>query len=334
MPDLSTSYMGLKLDNPLLPSASPLTSVADNIKLMEDSGAGAIVMHSLFEEQITAESKELDYYLTYGAESYAEALSYFPDAKDYRQGPEQYLNQIVKAKQAVSIPVIGSLNGVSSGGWISYAKKIEQAGADALELNIYFIPTDPELSSNEVEDMYVQLVRDVSASIKIPVSVKLSPFFTNLSAFAHRLSDAGAKAIIMFNRFYQPDLDLEQLEVISQATLSTPSERQALTLPLRWVAILYGQTKCDLALNSGVHSAECVLKALMAGAKVAMMASTLLQQGIPRLGVIKKDLIAWMEEHEYESVQQMIGSMSQRSVAFPAAFERAHYMRAITRVAS
>ena len=330
MPDLSTTYMGLTLSNPIVPSASPLTKTLDQAKAIEDAGAGALVMHSLFEEQINYESSELDHYLTLGADSYAEALSYFPEASEYSLGPDQYLEQLRKIREAVKIPVIASLNGVSPGGWTAYAKKMEQAGASALELNVYFIPTDPTLSSQQIENNYVELLKSVRSTVSIPVAVKLSPFFTNLSQLAKRLDQAGANALVLFNRFYQPDIDLDKLDVIPRATLSTAETPNALRLPLRWIAILYGNVGADLALTSGVHSAADVLKGLMAGAKITMVCSELLLYGVSRIGAIKSDLLRWMTEHEYASVAQMQGSMSQKSVAFPSAFERAHYMRAIT----
>jgi dihydroorotate dehydrogenase (fumarate) len=329
MTDLTTTYLGLKLSSPLVPSASPLSKNLDSIKRMEDAGAAAIVMYSLFEEQINQESHELDHYLTYGSESYAEAMSYFPEPKDFTLSPDQYLEHIRKAKQATKIPIIASLNGVSTGGWIKYAKKIEEAGADALELNTYFIPTDPKLSSTDIEYTLLDLVNDVRRNIKIPLAVKLSPYFTNISNMARRLDDAGVNGLVLFNRFNQPDIDLDLLEVVPKATLSSPQSPHAMRLPLRWIAILHGHIKADLAATSGIHTAQDVLKMLMVGANVTMMASELLTHGVSRLTEIKKDLITWMEEHEYTSVQQMRGSLSQKSVKHPAAFERAHYMKAL-----
>lgn len=330
MPDLSTIYLGLKLSNPLVPSASPLSKSIDGIKHMEDAGAGAVVLYSLFEEQINQESHALDHFLTHGTESFAEALTYFPEPSAFNLSPEKYLEHIRKAKEAVSIPVIASLNGVSNGGWINYAKRIQEAGADAIELNIYYVPTDPYLASHEIELAYFDLVRAVKRSVTIPVAVKLSPYFTNMAHMARRLDEAGADALVLFNRFYQPDIDLEELDVVPRAVLSTPQAPQALRLPLTWIGILYGKVNADLALTSGVHSAQDALKGLMVGADVVMMASELLMNGIDRIGVVKADMLRWMEEHEYASVAQMRGSMSQRSVPSPAAFERAHYMRAIS----
>jgi dihydroorotate dehydrogenase (fumarate) len=316
----------LQLKNPLVASASPLSKKMDTVRRIEDAGAAALVMYSLFEEQITHESHELDHYLERGTHSFAESLSYFPDLNYLNLGPEPYLEYLQKIKHAVNIPVIGSLNGISSGGWVEYAHRIEQAGADALELNIYYLPTDPDLTGAELEDDYVQLVRDVRAKVKLPIAVKLSPYFTALPNIAKRIVEAGANALVLFNRFYQPDFDLEELEVVPNLILSTSHE---LRLPLRWIAILYGRVQADFALTSGVHTAQDVLKAMMAGANVAMMTSALLENGAGRIMHILTDLQEWMEEHEYESIEQMRGSMSQRAVAEPAAFERANYIKAL-----
>jgi dihydroorotate dehydrogenase (fumarate) len=324
MVDLTTTYLGLKLKNPLVASPSPLSEKVRIIQEMEQAGIAAVVMYSLFEEQIIHESLELDHFLTRGTETFAEAMSYLPDVGKYSLAPDVYIEKLNKAKKAVNIPIIGSLNGVSSGGWIQYAKKIQDAGADALELNIYFLPTDLNLTSRELEDNYVKLVSDVRTQINIPLAVKLSPFFTALPNMARRLVDAGANGLVLFNRFYQPDFDLGALEVASHLKLSTSSE---LRLPLRWIAILYSKVQADLALTTGVHSAGDVLKAVMAGANVAMTTSALLQEGIGIIGTILNGIQAWMEEHEYESIQQMKGSMSQGAVAEPAAFERANYMK-------
>jgi dihydroorotate dehydrogenase (fumarate) len=322
--DLTTTYLGLQLKNPLVASASPLTKKLDVARRLEEAGAAAIVMYSLFEEQITHDSRELDHYLSRGADTYAEALSYFPDFERYNVGPERYLEHLHRVKQAVGVPVIGSLNGVSSGGWTEYARLIEQAGADAIELNIYYLPTDPDLTSAALEDSYVELVAAVRAEVRIPVAVKLSPFFTALPHVARRLVDAGANGLVLFNRFYQPDFDLERLEVTPNLALSTSAD---LRLPLHWIAILYGRIECDFALTSGVHTAQDVLKAMMAGANVAMITSELLANGVYRIADILEDLRRWMIEREYESIAQMRGSMSQRAVAEPAAFERANYLR-------
>jgi dihydroorotate dehydrogenase (fumarate) len=322
--DLTTTYMGMSLKNPLVPSSSPLSHKVDNIRRMEDAGAAAVVMHSLFEEQITLESLQLDHYLSYGTDSYAEALTYFPDMENYNVGPEEYLDLIRQAKEAVDIPIIGSLNGVSTGGWVEYARRIQEAGADALELNVYYIPTSIELTGTEVEQLYLDILRDVKTSVSIPVAMKLSPYFSATANMAHRLATAGADALVLFNRFYQPDLDLEELEVAPRLVLSKSREMH---LPLRWVAILYGRVPADLAITGGVHNHMDVLKGLMAGAQVTMMASALLQKGVKRISKVLKNMAEWMEEHEYESVTQMQGSMSQQHVAEPAAFERANYMK-------
>jgi len=327
MIDLSTSYLGLALRSPLVASAGPLCESIDNIRRMEDAGAAAVVLHSLFEEQITVESNQLDRHLSDGTESYAESLTYFPDMREYKLGPDGYLEHIRRAKAAVGIPVIGSLNGVLTGGWISYAKKIEEAGVDALELNVYYIPTDPALTSAEVEQMCVDLVRDVTASVRIPVAVKLGHFWSAIANVMARLDEAGARGLVLFNRFYQPDFDLDNLEVVPTLTLSSSYE---LLLRLHWVALLYGHVRADLAVTGGVHSAEDVLKAMMAGARVAMMTSTLLKHGIEHLSTMRVELLAWMDAHEYESIRQMQGSMSYRSVRDPAAFERANYMKVLS----
>jgi dihydroorotate dehydrogenase (fumarate) len=324
--NLTTTYLGRKLKNPLVASASPLSRNLDNIRRLEDAGAAAVVLFSLFEEEILHESRELDHYLTYGTESYAEALSYFPAPHEFYLGPDEYLEHIRRAKAAVNIPIIGSLNGVSTGGWINYARKIESAGADAIELNLYYIPTDPALASDDVERMYLNTLKAVKASVNIPLALKLSPFFSALANMAKQFDAAGANALVLFNRFYQPDIDLENLEVVPNVILSTP---QSMRLPLRWIAILYGKIKADLAATSGIHTAADVLKMLMAGANVTMMASALLHNGIGHLSQVLREMEIWMEEHEYESVQQMQGSMSQKSVAEPAAFERANYIKAL-----
>jgi dihydroorotate dehydrogenase (fumarate) len=326
MMDLSTSYLGLNLKNPLVHSASPLTKQLDRLKRMEDNGVAAVVMYSLFEEQISHESRELDHYLTWGAESYAEAQSYFPDLGTYNLGPDEYVEHVAKAKEMLSVPVIGSLNGVSPGGWVRYARLIEEAGADALELNIYFLPTDLYMTGADVEHQYIELLREVKANVRVPVAVKLGHFFSSIPNFAKQLDDAGADGLVLFNRFYQPDIDLETLEVVPNVTLSRSSE---LRLRLRWAAILYGRIRADLGLTGGVHTAYDVLKAMMVGGRVAMVTSTILEHGTARFGQILLDLVEWMEEHEYHSIEQMQGSMSQINVANPAAFERANYMKAL-----
>lgn len=325
-PDLTTTYLGLPLKNPLVASASPISKQLHQVRRLEDAGVAALVMYSLFEEQINHESYELDHYLNRGTNTYAEALSYFPDLDTYNLEPESYLEHLQHVKEAVDIPVIGSLNGISTGGWIEYARKIEQAGADALELNIYYLPTDLNLTSTDLEEEYLKLVRDVRATVKIPLALKLSPFFTSFPNMARRFAEAGADGLVLFNRFYQPDFDLENLEVVANLQLSTSYDMR---LPLRWIAILYGRIPIDFALTSGIHGAHDVLKAIMAGANVAMTTSALLEYGIEYTSHIIENLQRWMEEHEYESITQMRGSMSQRSVAEPAAFERANYMKAL-----
>jgi dihydroorotate dehydrogenase (fumarate) len=326
--DLSTSYLGLHLKNPLVPSASPLTRSVDGMKRLEDAGASAVVMHSIFEEQIQHEAAELDHYLSHGTESFAEALSYLPEASEYFLGPEEYVKEIAKAKKSLSIPVIASLNGVSTGGWIQYAKKFEEAGADAIELNVYYIPADARLTSAAVEQMYIDVLKAVKATVKIPVAIKLSPFFSSMSNMAKRLDDAGADGLVLFNRFYQPDVDIEALEVVPNVVLSSS---KSIRLPLRWIGILFGRVKASLAATSGVHTAEDAVKLIMAGADVTMLCSSLLQHGPQHVNEVLTGLDRWMEEHEYVSVQQMRGSMSQKSVADPTSFERANYMKALNR---
>jgi dihydroorotate dehydrogenase (fumarate) len=324
--DLSTTYMGLNLKNPFVPSASPLSRDIGTIKALEDAGSSAIVMYSLFEEQIAHEQKELDHFLAQGTESFSEALSYFPEQAEYNLGPEEYLEHIRLAKQATDIPIIGSLNGVSTGGWMKYAKGIEEAGADGLELNVYYIPTNAAYSADDIEAIYLNDLKAIKETIKIPVAMKLSPFFSSFSNIAKKLDDAGADALVMFNRFYQPDFDLEKLEVVPTVNLSHSGEGR---IPLRWIAILYGQIKASMAATTGIYSGIDALKMLMAGADITMMCSALLEKGVPQLTTALNELTQWMEEHEYESVQQLKGSMSQKSVAEPAAFERANYMKAL-----
>ena len=326
MVDLTTTYLGLKLKNPLVASPSPLSEKVENVIRMEQAGIAAVVMYSLFEEQIIHESLELDYFLTRGTESFAEALTYFPNIGKYSLAPDKYIETLEKTKLAVNIPVLGSLNGVSTGGWIEYAQKIQDAGADGLELNLYYLPTDINLTSTQLEDNYLKLVNDIRGKVKIPLAVKLAPFFTALPNFANRLVQAGADGLVLFNRFYQPDLDLENLEVVPNLVLSNSDD---LRLPLRWIAILYGKVKADLALTSGVHTSEDAIKAIMAGANVAMTTSALLKHGTNAIQQILTGLEEWMTEREYESVQQMRGSMSQGAVAEPAAFERANYMKVL-----
>jgi len=326
MTDLSTTYLGLNLKNPLVASASPLSKRIDRARKLEEAGMSAIVMYSLFEEQIVRESLELDHYLSRGTDSFAEALTYLPDGGMYGISPEKYLNQLAALKKALTIPVIGSLNGVSKGGWVSYACKIQDAGADALELNMYYIATDASITSNEIEDMQVELVAEVKSAVSIPLAVKISPFVTSMPNFTKRLVEAGADGLVLFNRFYQPDFDLDELEIIHSLDLSTSAD---LRLPLRWISILYGKVNADFALTSGVHTHEDVMKAMMSGAKVAMMASNLLHNGEQVIPLILSELQEWMKERQYESIQQMQGSMSQKFVKEPAAFERANYMKVL-----
>ena len=323
--DLTTKYLGLTLKNPLVVSASPLSENIGNIKKMEEAGAAAVVMLSLFEEQIEAEGADLDRSLSTGGSS--EAASYFPNISGYRVGPETYLENLTKAKAAVKIPIIASLNGASSGGWTRYAKKMQEAGADALELNIYTIPTDPRVNAAEIEQKYCDLVRDVKASVQIPVAIKLCPYFSAMVNMASQLDQAGADGLVLFNRFYQPDFDLEALEVVPSLQLSASYE---LLLRLHWVAILHGRVRPDLAITGGVHTSYDVLKAMMAGAQVAMMASAILKRGIDYIATVLGELQTWMEEHEYESIKQMQGSMSQKSVADPKSFLRGNYLKVLS----
>jgi dihydroorotate dehydrogenase (fumarate) len=326
MVDLTTTYMGMKLKNPVLPSASPLSADLDTIKRMEDAGAAAVTLHSLFEEQIEFEAEALDHFLHHGTDSFAEALSYFPAVHEYRREPDDYVEHIRKAKEAVDIPIIPSLNGISPGGWTSFAKRFEEAGADAVELNVYFIATSFHLMSYDVEDLYVKLLREVKKQVGIPVAMKLSPYFSAMPNMASLLDAEGADALVLFNRFYQPDLDIEELEVTPNLQLSTSAEMR---LPMRWIAILYGHVDCSMALTSGIHSSQDVVKALMVGADVANVCSVLLEEGVGKITELVEGVTTWMEEHEYESVEQMKGSMSHKSVPEPAAFERANYMKVL-----
>jgi dihydroorotate dehydrogenase (fumarate) len=324
--DLSTKYLGMQLRTPLVASASPISQEISGIRSLEDAGASAVVLYSLFEEQLHQESLELEHHLNAGTESFAESLTYFPQPSEFRTGPEGYLNHIRKAKEAVDIPIIASLNGATLGGWAKYAKQIEQAGADAIECNNYFIPTSMDISGSEVEKIYIDILREVKISVHIPVAVKLSPFFSNMAHMAKRLDATGADGLVLFNRFYQPDIDLDELEIKPNVLLSTSQE---IRLPLTWIGILRGRLRASLAATSGVHDAGDVIKLLLVGADVTMMCSTLLRNGIRRLHQIENGFREWMEDHEYESVRQMQGSMSQLHCPDPAAFERAQYMRAV-----
>jgi dihydroorotate dehydrogenase (fumarate) len=325
--DLKTKYLGMTLRSPIVVSASPLSEYTQNIKMMEDAGAGAVVLYSLFEEQIRIEQQELHYHTTMGTESFAESLSYFPEPEEYKVGPEEYLQHIQDAKEAVDIPIIASLNGSTIGGWTEYSKEMEKAGADAIELNVYYIPSDPTLSGSNVEQTYIDILRSVKAAVDIPVSIKLSPFFSNMANMAERLDDAGANGLVLFNRFYQPDIDLEEFEVTPNVQLSTS---QAMRLPMRWIAILKDKIAADLAATSGVHTGIDVVKMLLVGANVTMLCSALLKHGIFHIQNVEKHLSEWMEQNEYNSVEEMIGAMSQQRTTDPSAFERAQYMKALT----
>ena len=325
--DLKTSYLGLDLRSPLIPSAGPLTEQTGSIRKMEDAGAGAVVLHSLFMEQLDREAKTLHHYLDRGTHSFAESLTYFPTPQEYRLGPDEYMEHVRLSKKAVGIPIIASLNGTSPGTWVKAAAQIEQAGADALELNLYDIPADLDTTGPQVEDRYLEVVREVRAVVKLPLAVKVSPYFSAPGQMMKRLVEAGADSLVLFNRFYQPDIDLEKLEVCPNILLSTP---QALRVPLRWIAILYGRLPAGLAASGGIHTAQDALKAIMVGADAAMLCSALLLHGIGHLDTVRSDIVRWMEEHEYESIAQMKGSISQKSCADPSAFERAQYMKAIT----
>ena len=325
--DLSTTYLGLKLKNPLVASSSPMCEEVGNVRRLEDAGAAAVVLHSLFEEQIELESDDLDRFIMQGNDLSAEATSHFPELTGRVMGPEGYLKHIAKCKQAVKIPIIASLNGTTTGGWVGYAKQMEQAGADALELNIYYIATDPNRTGEQVEQQYIDLVKAVKSEVKIPVAVKLGPYFSSMANMAKRLDAAGANGLVLFNRFYQPDYNLETLEVVPNLILSNSHE---LFLRLHWTAVIYGSVKADLALTGGVHTAADVVKSMMAGARVAMMTSALLKRGISYLDTLATELLIWMGEHEYDSIKQMQGSMSRNSVPQPKAFERANYVKVLS----
>lgn len=326
MVDLTTKYLGQRLRSPLVVSASPLSRDVESICHMEEAGASAVVLYSLFEEQLRQEELDLDYHLANGTDSFAESLTYFPKPSEFYSGPEEYLDHIRKAKAATRIPIIASLNGSTLGGWTKFAAEIERAGADAIECNIYSIPTNADKTAQDIENTYLEILRAVKCTVTIPVAMKLAPFFSNLANVAHRLDEAGADALVLFNRFYQPDIDLEALEIRPNVLLSTP---QALRLPLTWIGILYGRIKADLAATSGVHDAEDVIKLLMVGAHVTMLSSALMRHGINHLRHVERELRDWLEQHEYQSVAQMQGSLSQLKCPNPEAFERAQYMRAV-----
>jgi len=326
--DLSTTYLGMKLKNPIVVSASPMSRSMESMRRLEDAGASAIVMHSLFEEQITHEEASLEHYKSYGTESYAEALSYFPDTGDYHFGPDEYLELVAKASSRLEIPIIASLNGVTPGGWTNYASEMAEAGASALELNVYYIPTDGTVPGVEVENRYSDMLKQVRSTVKIPLAIKLSPFFSSIPNIAQRLVSEGANGLVLFNRFYQPDIDLEELDVKPGVGLS---DSYANRLPMRWIGILHGKLKASLAATSGIHTAEDVLKLTMVGADATMMCSALLMHGPEHIGKVVKDVEHWMKEHEYESIEQMKGSLSHKSIAEPSAYERANYMKALNR---
>jgi dihydroorotate dehydrogenase (fumarate) len=325
--DLSTTYLGIKLKSPLVPSAAaPLTENIDNLKRMEDAGAAAVVLHSVFEEQLRQEEYELHHHLTYGTESFAEALTYFPEPSTFHVGPQEYLEHIRRAKEKVSIPIIASLNGSSLGGWTHYAKLIQEAGADALELNIYSLPTDMNMTGAEVEKNDIEVLKAVKSEVTIPVALKLSPFFSNMANMAKRFDEEGVDGLVLFNRFYQPDIDIDELEVRPNLILSTP---EAMRLPMRWIAILYGRVRTDLAATGGIQRGHDCIKMLMAGAKITQLCSVLLRHGIGHIKDIEQEILHWMEEHEYHSVEQMQGTMSQIHCPDETAFERVQYMKAI-----
>jgi dihydroorotate dehydrogenase (fumarate) len=324
--NLKTRYLGLDLRNPLIASAGPLTHEVEQMQRLEDAGIGAVVMPSLFEEQLRLEAETLDHYLEHGGESFAEALSYFPDLNNYNAGTDEYLETVYRAKRALRVPLIASLNGFSAGGWIDFARELERAGADALELNIYFLPTNPDVSGSEIEQVYVDIVHQVKQQVTIPVAVKLAPYFSSIANMAKRLTEAGANGLVLFNRFYQPDIDLENLEVVPNLKLSSAIDAR---LPMRWIAILYGHLQASLASTSGVHTPEDALKMIMVGADAVMMCSALLMHGPNYVSEMLRGMLQWMEEHQYASIAMMKGSMSHRNCPEPAAFERANYIRVL-----
>jgi dihydroorotate dehydrogenase (fumarate) len=327
MSDLSTKYLGLDLKSPLLASASPLSESVDNIKRLEDHGLAGVVLPSLFEEQLALESLAVDSDLARGTDSFPESANFFPDLQTYNLGPDGYLELIRHAKEAVKIPVIASLNGVSSGGWLEYARLMEEAGADAIELNIYSIATNPAVSGAEVEQGYIDLVRQLKRTLRIPLAVKLSPFFSAPANMGVRLDESRADGIVLFNRFYQPDFDIDQLEVTPSLNLSRPEE---LLLRLHWTAILFGHVRADLGITGGVHSSRDLLKSILAGARVVFMTSALLRNGVQHAAHVLAEANRWLDDHEYSSIQQMCGSMSHGSVPDPTAFERGNYMKVLS----
>jgi dihydroorotate dehydrogenase (fumarate) len=327
MIDVSMQYLGMKLNGPIVVSSTPLSESIDNIRHMEDAGASAIVLTSLFEEQLALESRSLDEDLSRGTNSFAESLDYLPDLKDYRVTQNGYLEHLRRAREAVSIPVIASLNGATSGGWVRFAKEMEQAGAYAIELNTYALATDPSQTSAALEQQLLELVSSVCKTVNVPVAVKLSQWFTGLPHLCAQLEDAGARAVVLFNRFYQPDFDIEALEVRPTLHFSTPSE---LLLRLHWAAVLYGNLKGDIAITGGVHSAEDVLKAVMAGGSVAMMASALHIHGIEHIGRVLADLRYWLEKHDYTLLAETRGCLSRRSVPDTSPYDRGNYIKTLS----
>jgi dihydroorotate dehydrogenase (fumarate) len=326
MIDLSTRYMGLNLKNPIVASPSYLWEDPINIKKAEKSGAAAVVMHSLFEEQLEIEQMELNRFLLQGTESYAEALTYFPEIKEFKFAPDEYIELVKEVKASSQIPIIGSLNGVSDGGWIKYAQKIEHAGADGLELNIYYIPTDISTKSEKIEENYYNLVKSVKQKIRIPLAVKLSPYFTSTPNVLKNIEKAGADAFVIFNRFYQPDIDIENLEIIPNLVLSNSDE---LRLRLRWAAIMHGKVKPDIAITGGVHTGTDVIKSIMAGANVSMMTSALIKNGIGHIEKVLTEVTEWLSKNDYKSIKSIQGLMSQEKVLEPSAYERANYMKTL-----
>lgn len=329
--DLKTTYMGLELKNPLLASASPLSREVDKVRRMEDAGVAGVVMYSLFEEQVRHEQAALEHFLDIGSDSFGEALSYFPDPGDYRSGPDEYLELLQAVTDAVDIPVFASLNAVTEGGWTGYAKRMQDAGAAGLELNVFYIPTDLHQSGREVENRYLDILTAVKAEVSIPVAMKCSPYFSSMANMARMFDVAGADALVLFNRFYQPDMDLDNLNVLTNLELSSPSE---IRLPLLWIAVLYQRINASLSATTGVHSAKEFLKYIMAGADTVQVASAVLKNGIPFLEALLEDVATWMEEHSYESISQMKGSMSQHAVADPSSFERANYIKTLAQYQS
>lgn len=325
--DLTTKYLGLSLRNPLVVAASPLCNDADSLARLEEAGAAAAVLHSLFEEQIEHEERQLNNLYEHQTESFAESLTHFPELGSYHNSTSDYLALIEAAKKKVQMPIIGSLNGATTGGWTRYAKLMQDAGVDAIELNIYFVPTDPSAAAESVEARYAELTQAVKESISIPLSVKIGPFFTSMPGLVTRLAKAGADGLVLFNRYLEPDIDLESLQVAPNLVLSS---RHELRLALRWIAIVRDYTTISLAATGGVHFADDVIKALLAGADVVQMATALLRYGPPYLGKLKEEIERWLEEHEYTSVQQMKGSLSRGNSPDPSAFERANYMKALT----